>query len=590
MAFVPVNPHPGPGSYDPLAREVTEALRRLLDEEARPDDVESSTLDAKEDRSTRAPDGQRLEGDVFHEATAKDLAQAAACLANAAGGHLLVGLDDALRGRRCFVGSRLDPDLLQRRIWELTQPSLTVEVSALPTDVADVRLVLVRVPRAVQAVAVGGRHTHRVGTTCPPMTEVDFRRRSGHDHTDETVLLTLDDVPASSFVALRTLLEASGEPSRSALARRTDRDLLGALGVLREGHLSRAGQLLLIDHDGPGLRYFSRPRAGASSRRRLDLGGRALLPAFLQVEDALAVDLSTEDLVEGFVRGRQTLVPTAVAREALVNALTHRDWEIGGDVDVDLAGAVLVVLNPGGLLPGLSPDRLLTAPSRRRNPHLADVMSSLRLAEREGIGVDLMYREMVAAGHQPPVISDDGGDVRCALLGGVPVRPVVRLTQRLSPLAREDVDLALLVHHLLDHPWADAPRLAPLLQKQVTEVRHVLEQALPQTLADGSPLLRPLALHGPEPAVGLHPGAVETVRSRLPYVDLTPARARPYARDVARSRGRVRARDLVEMLGLSSAQASRTLTDLRADGELQVGSDTDRGRSVFYVAAEPTAA
>ena len=48
-------------------------------------------------------------------------------------------------------------------------------------------------------------------------------------------------------------------------------------------------------------------------------------------------------------------------------------------------------------------------------------MAALRLAEREGIGVDRMVRDMLAVGHQAPEISEESGPtVRVALIGGDP--------------------------------------------------------------------------------------------------------------------------------------------------------------------------
>jgi predicted HTH transcriptional regulator len=54
-----------------------------------------------------------------------------------------------------------------------------------------------------------------------------------------------------------------------------------------------------------------------------------------------------------------------------------------------------------------------------RHPALADVFRALGLVEKQGLGVDRMYREMVALGHRPPVIVEDPGPrVRTRLVGG----------------------------------------------------------------------------------------------------------------------------------------------------------------------------
>lgn len=56
------------------------------------------------------------------------IADAAICFANAAGGVLIVGVADKLRGAAALKGTDLDPNVLRQRVFELTSPPLNVEV------------------------------------------------------------------------------------------------------------------------------------------------------------------------------------------------------------------------------------------------------------------------------------------------------------------------------------------------------------------------------------------------------------------------------------------------------------------------------
>ena len=83
---------------------------------------------------------------------------------------------------------------------------------------------------------------------------------------------------------------------------------------------------------------------------------------------------------------------------------------------------------------GGAPDNIITHPTVPRYRSLAEAMAKLGLAEREGIGVDRMVRDMLAIGRPPPAISQlDGPYVRVALLGGSPDAAVVALVAALTP-------------------------------------------------------------------------------------------------------------------------------------------------------------
>lgn len=89
-------------------------------------------------------------------------------------------------------------------------------------------------------------------------------------------------------------------------------------------------------------------------------------------------------------------------REAVANALIHRDFTRTGAVHVRLQDDTLTVSNPGGFVEGVTIDNLLTTEPRPRNPWLADVLKRLGLVERTGRGVDLIYRAVLQYGRARP--------------------------------------------------------------------------------------------------------------------------------------------------------------------------------------------
>lgn len=121
----------------------------------------------------------------------------------------------------------------------------------------------------------------------------------------------------------------------------------------------------------------------------------------------------------GLAKGQHRAIPPGAAREAMVNGVVHRDWLSPMPTTIEHTGDVLTVTSPGGFPGGVGPENIITHPSSPRYKSLAEAMASLRLAEREGIGVDRMIRDMVTLGRPEPEISEIAGPaVRVALLGG----------------------------------------------------------------------------------------------------------------------------------------------------------------------------
>ena len=96
----------------------------------------------------------------------------------------------------------------------------------------------------------------------------------------------------------------------------------------------------------------------------------------------------------------------ASAREAIVNAVMHRDWSMtGANVFVKMFADRLEIQSPGSLPEGITVDTLGSR-SRRRNPVLADIMFRAGVGEKMGTGVSYMRRESILNGNPEPEFLD----------------------------------------------------------------------------------------------------------------------------------------------------------------------------------------
>lgn len=110
------------------------------------------------------------------------------------------------------------------------------------------------------------------------------------------------------------------------------------------------------------------------------------------------------------VAGLPVEVMPQAGREAIVNAVTHRDYASNGSVQVMLLADRLEIWNPGELPSALSVAKLHHPhPSLPRNPLIADPMFLTRYAEKAGSGILDMLQQCQDAGLREPEFRQDGG-------------------------------------------------------------------------------------------------------------------------------------------------------------------------------------
>ena len=108
---------------------------------------------------------------------------------------------------------------------------------------------------------------------------------------------------------------------------------------------------------------------------------------------------------DGLTRQEAPRIPQRVIREALVNALMHRSYQIYGPVQVVRFANRLEIRNPGH---SLKPVENLGEPgSKTRNPNIASVLHETNYAETKGSGIRVMQQLMEGANLSPPTFESD---------------------------------------------------------------------------------------------------------------------------------------------------------------------------------------
>lgn len=432
-----------------------------------------------------------------------------------------------------------------------------------------------------------------MGTQCVEIDAATWHaRRMATQQFDWSVQasnVAWEEIPAGAFVVARDFLRASGEDHAQELAEAQDLDLLKRLNVIApNGTLTNAGVLAFIGRGEAALDFIRRPGAGEDSQLRIRRDGRSLLQELAEVFQALEGTVPAVHMPQGLIVGQAREIPLGAAREAIVNGVAHREWSVPGPTVVEYVGSYLRVTSPGGFVQGITPDNILTHPSRSRNTSLAELLASLRVAEREGVGVDRMFRDMVRLGHEPPTIEElDGPYVRTTLIGGEADRAWIAWLRRVqgSRPAAIDLNSLLTLRLVLDRGWADETSIARIIQDSSAVARSSVYALL---VAQGREFAPLMPVEGTVDEQGPSWRLSHEAEDALRELDMQTGRMRqwPSREQIARSyvdqRGRISSTELASLTRAAPSNVGRVLKDLEDAGLVEPSWPSRRGRGFHY--------
>jgi ATP-dependent DNA helicase RecG len=355
----------------------------------------------------------------------KVIARSIVAMANSGGGELFLGVEDD--GLPTGIGTGENADALMRQVsqicHEAVQPTLSCRLLKVEAD--DVQVLVVEVPGHApeRPYATGGHYYVRDANRTREASRAELVRllQSEDHHYDEQPVddATLDDFDLERVdQALKAAYDATTETQRRPYLRAMK--CLGpderptVAGVLL---FAREPQRFLLDARISGARV-------PGTEPRLDLADLQEMngPLSEQLEAArvfLGRHLSRSARVEGWDRVEDPVVPDGVLREAVLNAVVHRDYRTASQVRIFVYDDRVEVINPGVLLNRLDVDSLrLGGVSQKRNPVIASLMARLGRRENLGFGIPEMFRLMRDEGRPEPEIDVGAGQFRLILRFG----------------------------------------------------------------------------------------------------------------------------------------------------------------------------
>jgi ATP-dependent DNA helicase RecG len=422
----------------------------------------------------------------------RELIEAVVCMANGEGGEIYLGVEDDGRVTSLHKDHHF-LDGLAALIANRTQPQVRVQIDMLEVDGFPVACI--GVPKSGHPVMTsdGMSKRRRLQANgqpeCVPFFQHEFASRQASFGLLDVSAQPLAGALASDLdpierARLRQFIERfNGD---RALLELDDAQLDAALGLTVRtpaGYLPSLTGLLLIGNEA-SLRALVPTHEIAfqileGEEVRFNEFSRApLLRAFEWVE-TLFKPLNTErEFQSGLFRVPVPRLDHRAFREAIANAITHRDYALRGAVHVRLSGDTLTISNPGGFVEGVTLNNLLVTEPRPRNPALADALKRIGLVERTGRGVDLIYRGLLRYGrHVPDFSQSDSHSVVLSLSLAAADEAFLKVILEEEARGHKElpVDSLIILAALREQRRASSEQLAAWVQKDVSRVIASIE-------------------------------------------------------------------------------------------------------------------
>ncbi|MBN1883900.1 MAG: putative DNA binding domain-containing protein [Candidatus Krumholzibacteriota bacterium] len=457
-----------------------------------------------------SPEGRNVE---FKEAKSGynfgKLVDYCVALANAGGGTFVLGVSD--KRPRQVVGTKAfsEPGRTEAGLFEKLNHRVPVE----ELQYEGKRILLVRVPSRLPGTAWQhkGAYLMRAGDALVPMSDDQLRRihmETGPDFSAEICEeATLKDLDPDAIDQLQQLWQRKS-PDQDVRTRLVE-CLLADAELLVGGELTYAALILLGTRRALGrflgqaeviFEYRPSEVPGPAAERREFRAG--FLPFLDQIWQAINLRNDLQHFQQGlFVWDVPTFNERAV-REAVLNAVSHRDYRLGGSVFVRQYPRRIEIVSPGGLPAGINQENILWE-QNPRNRRIAEVLARCGLVERAGQGFDLIYRECIRQSKPLPDFSRTSEhSVWITLHGEIQDPEFLRFLEevggeRQATFTTEDYLVIDLVHREQAVPEHLAPRLRILRAEGIIErvgrgrgVRHLLSKRFYRFLGKGGTYTR----------------------------------------------------------------------------------------------------
>ncbi len=349
----------------------------------------------------------------FEQPDAQSIAETIVAFANTEGGTLIIGVNSDGNPLETVKREPIE-DALQEVDSICNPPVVLGNLEQVETDKGHVYSL--RVPRSIELHALtDGRVLIRGGDKNRPLGGQEILKLASAKSTGEFESEGVTGASKEDFSEKILNEYIKKRTTRTKRPINEDRDeLLKEIGAINnDGEPTRSGILLFNEFPQQWLPQSSvvfvkfvgkSPRGEnglAGYSRREELTGP--LPRLIESAwNLIWSEMAVSAVVKGLEREETTEYPQFAVREAIVNAVCHRDYRLKGRrIEIRMYSDRLEVISPGGL-PGFITVDNIKDEHFSRNPRLVNGLFQWGYIEELGLGIDRMIEVMEKAGHKPP--------------------------------------------------------------------------------------------------------------------------------------------------------------------------------------------
>jgi ATP-dependent DNA helicase RecG len=253
--------------------------------------------------------------------------------------------------------------------------------------------------------------------------------------------------------------------------------------------------------------------------------------------------------------------PEESFREALANAMAHRDYSQLGAIHVQWTDEGIRVDNPGGFPEGVRLDNLLVTPPRPRNPLLADAFKRAGIVERTGRGVDTIYYGQLRYGRSLPRYSATERSVSVVLPGGAANLDLVRWVVSEGRAGRMwTLPELLLLRECAERRSLTTEDAARIIQSDAARARLVLTRLADAGVVESRGERRGRSYHLSAAMYRVLGDKSADVRTR----GFEPLQQEQMVLQYVREHGQISRKEASDLCRITPSQASRLLTKVAA--------------------------